>query len=89
MNISDQLDKADLKVSGMLALVNYMQQSFDDRAENCIDPNESITNIILAGYGHEAALSNANNGLIGLTENLKEIRELLKDANGAILKAGK
>lgn len=89
MNINDQIDTADLKISGMLALINYIQQSFDDRSDNCIDPNESVTNIIITGFGHEAAISNANDGLTGITENLKEIRELLRNANSAILKAGK
>lgn len=85
--INNQLDSAYLKIEGMLALVNYMQQDFEERAKNCINPMASVNSILNTGYGHEVALNNANNGLTGIYENLKEIQELISNANSAILQA--
>lgn len=87
--INNQLDSAYLKIEGMLALVNYMQQDFEERSKNCIDPKSSVNSILNTGYGHEVALNNANNGLTGIFEDLKEIQELISKANSAILQAGK
>ena len=85
--INNRLDSANLKIDGMLALLNYMQQDFEERLKHSIDPKKQMNNILNTGYGHEVAISNASNGISGIVENLCELQELMGEANCEILKA--
>lgn len=71
----------------MLALLNYMQQDFEERLKHSIDPKKQISDILNTGYGHEVAMGNANKAISGLTENLHELQELMSKANHEILQA--
>ncbi|WP_424349615.1 hypothetical protein ACPBEH_02605 [Latilactobacillus sp. 5-91] len=85
--INNKLDSAYLKIDGMLALLNYMQQDFEERLKHSIDPKKQISDILNTGYGHEVAIGNASSGISGLTEDLRELQELTNEANREILQA--